>query len=94
MKQNANTLKDAATDYWLENTTRIYAEDLHVSTPVIEAFEAGAKWAIEQAENKFDEYKNGHNQTFNGGANDSVDLTLRVMWIIRDTIRSALGECK
>lgn len=34
-------MKSLAIDYWLENTERIYEEDLHVSTPVIEAYEAG-----------------------------------------------------
>lgn len=34
-------LKSLACDYWIENTHRIYKENLHVSTPVIEAYQAG-----------------------------------------------------
>jgi hypothetical protein len=35
-------VKDSlATDYWIENTQRIYDENLHISTPVMEAFVAG-----------------------------------------------------
>ena len=34
-------IKGLACEYWIENTARIYEENLHVSTPVIEAFEAG-----------------------------------------------------
>lgn len=35
-------LKDAlAADYWIEHTDRIYKEQLHVSSPVMEAYLAG-----------------------------------------------------
>jgi len=34
-----------AADYWIENTDRIYAEDLHISTPVMYAYEAGFRAA-------------------------------------------------
>lgn len=30
-----------AADYWIENTQRIYAENLHVSSPVMDAYRAG-----------------------------------------------------
>jgi hypothetical protein len=39
-------IKDLAIEYWIFNTARIYEEDMHVSTPVIEAYEAGFKAAI------------------------------------------------
>jgi len=38
-----------AADYWLENTERIYAEDLHVSGPVMDAFRAGFEKAKQLA---------------------------------------------
>lgn len=38
-----------AVDYWLEHTNKIYKENLHVSTPVMEAYEAGFKMAKELA---------------------------------------------
>ena len=47
---------------------------------------------IEEAADLFDEYKNGGTQTFSGGCDDSVDLTFRVMWIIRDNITALLDK--
>ena len=44
-----NKLKDLAVDYWIENTSRIYDEDLHISNAVIEAYEAGFKRAKSMA---------------------------------------------
>lgn len=44
-----------ACDYWLENTDRIYLENLHVSSPVIEAFEAGFRKAVKMATKLADE---------------------------------------
>jgi hypothetical protein len=40
-------VQSLAADYWLENSEQIYKEDLHVSTPVMEAYEAGFRKAIE-----------------------------------------------
>jgi len=42
-------VQSLATDYWIENTNRIYEEDLHISTPVMEAYEAGFRKALEVA---------------------------------------------
>ena len=42
-------INSLATDYWIDNTARIYKENLHVSTPVIDAYEAGFKKAREMA---------------------------------------------
>lgn len=38
-----------AANYWIENTQRIYDENLHVSGPVMEAYQAGYEKAREQA---------------------------------------------
>lgn len=38
-----------AADYWIENTDRIYNEDLHISDPVMEAYLAGFEKAREIA---------------------------------------------
>lgn len=38
-----------AADYWIDNTDRIYKENLHVSTPVMEAYIAGFKEAVRRA---------------------------------------------
>jgi hypothetical protein len=34
-------VEELAADYWIENTERIYSENLHVSSPVMDAFKAG-----------------------------------------------------
>lgn len=41
-----------AADYWIENTKRIYEEDLHISTPVMDAYKAGFEKATIAAMNK------------------------------------------
>lgn len=41
-----------AADYWIKNTDKIYAEDLHISTPVMEAYKAGFKTAVREAVNR------------------------------------------
>ncbi len=43
-------VKSLAADYWTENTNRIYQEHLHISTPVMEAYEAGFNKALELSE--------------------------------------------
>lgn len=40
-----------AADYWINNTKRIYDENLHVSTPVMEAYIAGFEKARHLASN-------------------------------------------
>lgn len=41
--------EELAADYWIENTERIYAENLHVSTPVMDAFKAGYEAGVKDA---------------------------------------------
>lgn len=36
-----------AAEYWIDNTNKIYEENLHVSSPVMEAYEAGFNKALE-----------------------------------------------
>jgi len=57
-------LKDLAVDYWIENTSRIYDENLHISNTVIEAYEAGFKAAKEMALSAL--YESGSDPTGHG----------------------------
>jgi hypothetical protein len=43
-----------AAQYWIDNTDRIYAEELHVSTPVMDAYRAGFMAALFLAQRKID----------------------------------------
>lgn len=40
-----------AAEYWIENTQKIYEENLHVSSPVMEAYQAGFEKARTLAAN-------------------------------------------
>lgn len=39
-----------AADYWIENTQRIYDENLHVSGPVMDAYRAGYEAGLKAAQ--------------------------------------------
>lgn len=41
-----NLIDSLATDYWFENTNRIYQENLHVSGLIMDAYKAGFEKAI------------------------------------------------
>lgn len=49
-------LEALAADYWIAHTDRIYKENLHVSTPVMEAFEAGFRNARRITLNILEDY--------------------------------------
>lgn len=38
-----------AAQYWIDNTQRIYDEDLHVSSPIMDAYKAGFEAAREMS---------------------------------------------
>lgn len=42
-------INSLSADYWIENTKQIYEENLHISSPVMEAYESGFKKARELA---------------------------------------------
>jgi hypothetical protein len=44
-------IDDLAAGYWIDNTKRIYEEDLHVSAPVMDAYKSGFGEAIERCIN-------------------------------------------
>lgn len=49
-------VKDAlAADYWIENTQKFYDENLHMSSPIMEAYEAGFEKARDLLCKKFEE---------------------------------------
>ena len=42
-------LECLASDYWIENSKKIYQENLHISSPIMDAYKAGFGAAKEMA---------------------------------------------